>query len=160
MTRSELEKLSLYLYGKNQLTLSDAQKIIIDSSALQTADLTYAMFGGDTTKSLKLYPKVLDIETPVILIRVFLIYVRKLLSIYDSIESGTTINDALKINGFRFFKIVPVIKKHLQLWSVPKLLKCMQLLIDTDIRCKSKDAPTNIFVSDMIIRITKIAVKN
>ncbi len=161
MTRSELEKLSLYLYGKNKLTLKDAEKIISDSSALQTADLTYAMFGGDTATSLRLYPKVLDIgETPVILIRIFLIYVRKLLSVHEAIESGATIDDALKINGFRFFKIIPTIKKHIQLWSVSKLLKCMRLLMDTDIRCKVKDAPTEILVSDMILRITKMAARN
>ncbi len=158
MTKNELEKISLYMMGKQHLSLSDVKKIISDSSALQTSDLTYSIFSGKTEQALKLYPKVLDIgETPVVLIRVFLIYVKKLLSIHGSIENGCSINDALKLNAIRYYKIVPIVQNHVKLWNIQKLLKAIQSLMNTDLMCKLKESPTEILVSDLIINLCNIA---
>ncbi len=158
MTRSELDKLSLYMQGKDHLTYDDVFKVISDSSALQTSDLTYAIFSGYSKQALKLYPKVLDIgETPIVLIRVFLIYVKKLLSIHSSIQNGYSVNDALRINAIRYYKIIPIVQKHIQLWNINKLLHVMQILMDTDIVCKLKESPAEILVSDMILKICQYA---
>ena len=158
MTYNELEKLSLYMKGRDHLTLLDARSVISDSSALQTSDLTYAIFSGDSKKSLKLYPKVLDIgETPIVLIRVFLIYVKKMLSIHSSIQSGCSIDDALKINAIRYYKVIPIVKKHIQSWNTNKLLRAIQILMDTDILCKMKESPSEILVSSMMLDLCSLA---
>ncbi len=160
LTKNELDKLSLYLYGQDTVKYDNAVKMIADSSSIQTQDLTFAVFSGETEKALNLYPKVLDLgETPTILVHVFEIHIRKLLSIHEAILKGMSTTDALKINGIRFFKIIPTVTYQIKLWNVKKLLTALEILIEMDMKCKIKDAPTEILVSDCILKLSRFAKK-
>ncbi len=158
-TKMELEKLSLYISGKNEITLDDAQKCIMDSSSLNLQDLSFAVSEGNNIKLSLIWPRLIaEGNQPVMLLRMLLNHFKNLYYLASEIENGKDIDVILKENKI-FYKLIPNYKKQLDFWSTEKIIKIISQINDVDIKCKTANSPMETLVSQLMFMICSIVNK-
>ena len=159
-TRMELEKISLYLYGKNEITLSDVEKCVMDSSSLGLQDLPFAVAEGNYRKLSLILPRLLsEGNNPVQLLKNVLNHFKNLYYMAGEVESGKNIIDVIKnANPKIFYKLESNYERQLKFWTTEKIIKIISEMNDADIRCRSANAP-HIILSQVMFMICSIVNK-
>lgn len=160
-TRMELEKLSLYLYGKNEITLEDVQSCVMDSSSINLQDLPLAVAEGNNKRLSLILPRLLsEGNYPVVLLKIVLNHFKNLYYMAGEIESGRGISDVIETaKPPIFYKLKPSYERQLKFWSTEKIIKVISEINDADIRCKSKDSPQETILSQLMFMICSIVNK-
>lgn len=156
-TKSELEKIALYLHGKNSITLEDAEKCIMDTSYLNLQDLPLVVAEGSIKKLSMILPRLFaEGIFPIQILKIVSNHFKYLYSLFGEIESGKTKEEVLKPI---FWKIHGSYEKQLDVWNPEKILRVIFELNETTIRCMVSGAPQEILVSQILFTICTIANK-
>ncbi len=160
-TRMELEKILLYLHGKNEITLDDVEKCVMDSSSLGLQDLPLSVAEGNYKKLSLILPRLLsEGNYPVQLLKNVLNHFKNLYYMAGEVESGKNIIDVIKnANPKIFYKLEPSYERQLKFWTTEKIIKVISEMNDADIRCKSANAPQDIILSQVMFMICSIVNK-
>ena len=160
-TRMELEKLSLYLYGKNEITLDDARKCIMDSSSINLQDLALVVAEGNYKKLSLVLPRLIaEGNSPVMLLRMVVNHFKNLYYMASEKENGVSVDEIIKNSKPKiFFKLEPSYKKQLDFWSSEKIIKIISQINEADIKCKSANAPVETIVSQLMFMICSVVNK-
>lgn len=160
-TRMELEKLSLYLYGKNEITLEDAQKCIMDSSSINLQDLALVVAEGNYKKLSLVLPRLINEgNAPVLLLRMVMNHFKNLYYMVSEKENGKSVDEIIKNAKPKiFFKLEPSYKKQLDFWTSEKIIKIISQMNDADIKCKNANAPAETIVSQLMFMICSLVNK-
>ena len=124
-TRMELEKLCLYLYGKDSITIDDAMNCVMDSSVLNMGDLPLAVAEGNNKKLSSILPRLLNEGVyPVQLIRTVLYHFKNLYFMAGEVENGNSISMVIEnVRPQIFFKLKPSYERQLKFWNTTKIIK-------------------------------------
>ncbi len=160
-TRMELEKISLYLYGKNEITIDDAQKCIMDSSSLGLQDLPLSVAEGNNKKLSLILPRLLsEGNTPVQLLKIVINHFKNLYYMASEIENGRNVLDVIKTSKPPiFYKLEASYQRQLNFWTTEKIIKVISEMNDADIRCKSSNTPQDVILSQVMFMICSIVNK-
>lgn len=160
-TRMELEKISLYLYGKNEISLDDAIACVMDSSSLNISDLPLVVAEGNNKKLSSILPRLLNEGIyPVQLLRVVLSHFKNLYFMAGEIENGSSISFVIdNAKPPIFFKLKNSYEKQLKFWNSDKIIKIISKLNQAEIMCKTTNYPQEIILSQILFNICSIVNK-
>ena len=154
-TKMELEKLSLYLYGKTEITLNDVKNVIMDSSSINIYDLPIAVAEGDKKKLNQILPRLLEEGNyPITLLKIVLSHFKKLFVMTIEKENGKTINEIIDNSKPPiFYKQKPSYEKQLSFWNTTKIKQIIIKINETDKKCKSGILSQDILLSHLLFAI-------
>ncbi|MDR1476528.1 MAG: DNA polymerase III subunit delta [Rickettsiales bacterium] len=160
-TRMELEKLCLYLHGKGEATVEDAQKCLMDSSVLSAQDLPMAVAEGNAKRLADILPR-LSSEgfAPVAMLRATLAHFKGLLYMAGEIESGRPIASVIaEARPPIFFKLKPSYERQLRVWNSDRIIRALSRLNDAEVLCKRQGQTQETVVAQALFHLCGAAGK-
>lgn len=142
-TRSELEKLSVYMGKEKNIALADVQASLGDSSAQNMFDLAFLVAEGKHLEINSLLERLYNEGlASVAMLRVLISHFQKILQVKGQVKAGTPQQQAInsvkppinfKYKG-RFGTLVSV-------WSEEMLFRALEMLTEAEIKTKTSDMP-------------------
>ncbi len=143
ITRTELDKLDLYLGDRRQVRLEDAAACVGDSSTLELDALVHATTMGDPVTAMRLIERLLAAkQAPVAIVRVLQGHWQRLWRLRIAVEGGASIAGA--VDGARppiFFKAKPKVTKALGRLTAVDLRYGLHALVEAERRLKTTGLP-------------------
>jgi DNA polymerase III subunit delta len=157
VTRSEVEKLALYVGPGGQVDLTAAQACVGDLAGLSLEDALFAATAGNVAaadRSLEL--AMVEGMSPVTVVRAALMHVQRLHRARLAMSEGASLSEAAK--GARppvFFRREPAFQRALAIWSEAALALASARLSDADRACKRTGAPAETICRNAIIGLAQ-----
>jgi DNA polymerase-3 subunit delta len=146
LTRSELEKLALYLHDQpdRRVRLADAAAVIGDSSALQLDDVIHAAVLGDAAAMERGFERLLaEGEAPQRVLRMASLLLMRLLRLHADASGGKGLEAAVKAaRPPIFWKLQDSYLKAMRRWTPSALGEGLALLQDAERRCRTGQPET------------------
>ena len=157
-TRSELEKLALYVGPGNRVDIDAAMTCVGDLAGLSLDDALYAATTGDVaTADRALEAAVAEGAAPVQVLRVALGHLQKLHRARLAMEEqGLTAGDAVK--GVRppvFYQKVGAFTRSLSLWPAATLMAAMAALAEAERGCKRTGWPDHALCRNAVLTLAR-----
>jgi DNA polymerase-3 subunit delta len=156
--RGELDKLITYKgKDKSPLTLEEAQNCCGVAGAIALDDLIFALADRNTAKALAVYGRLIEEDTPfIVILRAIQNHFRRLHATASRIQSGETADSAMKkLSPPVFFKYVPVFTAQLRQWSPKQIEMILARLMTLEAECKKTGAPVETLCAQTIFGITR-----
>jgi DNA polymerase III subunit delta len=159
LTRSELEKLVLYMgAAARPVTPEDVRAAVGDSAAEALDELVLATAGGDQAAIEAVLNRVLADENPVRVLRVVAGHLMRLHLAKGYEQGGRSAEQA--IDALRppvFWKSKPAMRAQLRLWNPRKLADALDLLLEAEVLCKSTGMPADAILGRCLMRLAAAA---
>lgn len=159
VTRSELDKLALYVADQKTVTLEDAEACVGDSSERGIDDLAAAMTAGDQTLVDRTYARVLhEGANPIQVLRLIQRHFDRMHLVAGKSAAGGNLDAIIKTpRPPVFYKAVAPFKSALRQWSVGKIGQAMELLLKAEMDCKTTGMPSELICARVLMQITAAA---
>lgn len=159
LTRSELEKLALYMGGPGRVGLGDAAAVIGDGSLLSMDDLILAAADGEHDKAQRMLGRLLGEGIGVIaVIRALLRHFQRLHLVQAALQQGATLDQAMAaLRPPPHFRAAPKIRAQSGRWTAPRLAQALQILMMAEIDCKKTGAPDQAICGRLIFSLAQMA---
>jgi DNA polymerase-3 subunit delta len=143
VTRSELEKLALYVGDGGRAGLDDARATIAEAAPLALDDAVLAAAEGDAAALDRALAQVFqEGEPPVSVIRAALRHLQRLHQLVIRIGAGTPRDEAIRAaRPPIFFKQQDSFRRQLGRWREPRLRRQLNALVDAETRMKTTGLP-------------------
>jgi DNA polymerase-3 subunit delta len=142
LSRSEIEKLTLYCHGSRTVTLEDVEAACGDASAVSQDDLTDSTFGGDIEAADGSYwTLIAEGHDPSRLLGALLNHAGTLQSLQADVARGVSEDQAVKTaKPPVFFKRQRLVARQLRMWDFDSLASA-QVTVSAAIRQARQFAP-------------------
>lgn len=163
VTRQELDKLITYMGSSSgaprPVSLDDAMACIGDMSALAQDDLILAAADGDSMTAQRLLDRLFAEGTnPIPILRAALRHFQRLHLAGSALSHGHSQDSALGLlKPPVFFKTKSRFIAQLRLWSPPRAMTALDLLLQTEIDCKTTGMPEQELTSRAFLSIANAA---
>ena len=143
LTRSELDKLVLYVGKGPRVTLADAAAMVGDSAERTLDDLANAVAGGDLPARLRdLGRAVGEGTSPIAILRGVARHVQRLHLLRGYVAEGLAAADAVKrLRPPVFWKEAGPLARQAEAWSGERLAWALGRLLEAEASCKRTGAP-------------------
>ena len=136
-TRSEIEKLLLYIGKNGKLDLEDAVDAIGDAGSTSVDDLVYATAAGDITSSHRALDRLTAANTqPITVIRSMIGHLTKLRAVVAKAETSGLEPALASIRPPIFFKRKTAFQEQARLWSRQRLSLAIDRMLRAEIEVK------------------------
>ena len=159
ISRAELEKLTLYMAGHEEVSLDDAMACVGDSASMTLDDLVDAAAGGN----LKTLPKMQDravqegIE-PIAILRALGRHFQQLHACAGLMAEGMPLDGAVKaLRPPVFFRRVDAFRAQLRLWGPGDVDRALDWLTGAEKECKTTGLPAETICHQTLLRIAASA---
>ncbi len=140
LSRSEIEKLALYSYGKGLIEPEDVEAIMADASALATDRLTDAVFLGDSlVADQALRRSFKEGHDAGVIVGALLRHALLLAKSRLLLDKGQSMSDVER-QARIFFKRSAAFQRHLSLWALGSLESAITTLGDAQAACRKNAA--------------------
>jgi DNA polymerase-3 subunit delta len=156
--RGELEKLITYKgHDKTPVNIDEVRACCGEAGALVLDDLVYAVAGHNTGAALQTFNQLMEEGVSfVVILRALQTHFRKLHLTKAKVESGESIESAMKaLNPPIFFKQQNAFKTQVSRWTTNGVLRVSQKLMDLEAQCKQTGAPVETLCSQAVLGISK-----
>lgn len=157
VTRSELDKLALYMGGPGPVNLDDVRACVGDNAATSLDDLVFAVGGGRPPEIESALTRAFDEgAAPVSILRAVMRHVQRLQLASGLASGGQGAEPALQaLRPPVFFKQKAAFLTQMRNWSPEKLAAAMELLLEAEIDCKTTGLPPETICSRALLRIAQ-----
>jgi DNA polymerase-3 subunit delta len=132
-TRSEIEKLALYVGEQRQVELEDVLASVGHSAGVEQDDLNYAIAEGDSKSIERQLDLNLAETTPIMILRGLARHFLKLHGAVGRLESGASLQDAMvALNSPLFWRDRPRLEKQCRRWSSRAIAVALQKIGETE----------------------------
>jgi DNA polymerase-3 subunit delta len=132
-TRSELEKLILYMGAAKRIELEDAQASVGHSAEVQLDDLSFAIAEGDAKGVERQFDLNLAETAPIMILRGLARHFLKLHGAVGRLEAGEPLQSAMAaLNSPLFWRDRPRLEKQCRRWSTGSLTRALQKIAETE----------------------------
>ena len=159
VSRSELEKLSLYVGDGGEVSLKDAAMMIGDNSALTLFDLALQTADGDALAVDLAISRCLSEEIrPIAILRAVAGHLLRLQLALEKVQKGASPDQAMeKLRPPVFFKAKGRFRLQLLSWTKSRTLKALGLLLDAEQECKRTNMPDAAICGRTLHQVAAIA---
>lgn len=159
LSRSELEKLALYVGDGAKVGLEEARAAVGDSAAIELDDVVNAAAEGDAAALERALSRaLLDGETPVGVLRGLMRHLQRLHVAAARVAGGASEEDAMR--GLRpplFFKLQDRFKRQLRLWSPRRAALALEIVLEAELNAKRTGLPPEVICREALLRIARAA---
>jgi DNA polymerase-3 subunit delta len=161
LTRSELDKLALYMGGPGRVKLEDAAACIGDTAALSMDDLNMATAEGDHAAAQRVLDRLFHEGTsPTGVLRGLQRHFQRLHLCAGHMLKGRTAEQAVAtLKPPPHFRLADRLKAQLQRWPAERLATALDLLVAAEIDCKSTGMPAEEITSRTVMQIARAAAR-
>ena len=161
VTRSELEKLALYVGAGGQVDLAAAEQCVGDLAGLSLNDALFAATAGDvaeTDRALEL--AMAEGTAPVGLLRATLTHLQRLQRARAAVAQGASPNEAAKAaRPPVFFRQEPAFVQALRLWPEPALEAAATRVWEAERACKRTGTPAESLCRSVLLGLAQRAAQ-
>lgn len=159
MSRSELEKLALYVGDGNEATLDDAMICVGDSATMTLDDAVNAACSGDQAALSRALERLFrEGGTPVGVLRATLRHLQRLHLAASRVADGQAPDRAMQaLRPPVFFKNQAAFKSQLSRWPVRRLEQALESIFDAERDCKTTGMPAEAVCSRALMRLAVAA---
>ncbi len=144
-TRSEIEKLLLYIGKNGKLGLEDAVDAIGDAGSTSVDDLVYATAAGDITSSHRALDRLTAANTqPITVIRSMIGHLTKLRAVVAKAETSGLEPALASIRPPIFFKRKTAFQEQARIWSRQRLSLAIDRMLRAEIEVKQTGSDANL----------------
>ena len=158
-TRSEINKLALYMGDQTKVTLADAAAVTGDNAALSQDDLALAVSDGDQGTAQRVLDRLLNEGTsPITVIRGLQRHFTRLHQAMGLMKDGKNAETA--IAGLRpppHFRMAGRMKTQLGRWPADKLATALDVLLNAELDCKTTGLPAPEICGRAVLQLTRAA---
>ncbi len=156
----EIEKLFLYISGKDKVTLHDARLSVGETTESSFDDICMAVADGNQVNIERHLRKATQQgAVPIAILRVAQRYFMKIHSVASMVNKGTPQNQV--IDSLRppiFFKQKPVFNRHVTMWNRGNILwSAMNILYEAELECKKTGANTELVCHRFLMRTASLS---
>lgn len=155
VSRSELSKLMAYMGRERKISIDDAAACIGDASALSVDRMIYALGSGDQRELHETLDRLYaEGELPITLLRAASNHFKRLHLAVAKTAQGMSA-DAVMRSMYPpvHFKRTDAFKRQMQLWSLPKTGRALELLTEAERECKRFGRPQNLVCARVFLQI-------
>ncbi len=158
LSRSELEKLALYVGPGAEVSLADAATAVGNSSALSLDNVVMAAAGGDAMATDRaLTRSYQEGVNPVTVLRALARHLMKLQLVMAHIDKGATPDVAMKaLRPPLFFKAAGPFRVQLRNWTMRRLAQALSLILEAEQQCKRTGSPAESLCSRAALQISRL----
>lgn len=155
VSRTELEKLALYVGDGGEATLADAVASVGDSAAMTLEDLAFAAAGGDLTGLARALDRAWrEGAAPVSVLRSCSRHVQRLQRAAGEIAEGKSTDVAMKsLRPQVFFKQADAFRTQLRHWPPVALGAALTRLTEAEVQCKTTGLPAETICAQALARL-------
>jgi DNA polymerase-3 subunit delta len=159
LTRSELDKLSLYAGDGGRVELDDARLSVGDSAALSLDDAIQAAAEGDAAALERALDRVLqEGDNPVTIIRAALRHLQRLQLLAGRVAGGSSIDETIRsARPPVFYKQAQSFKRQLAQWDDPRLRTALDLAAGAEFAMKQTGSPAETLCRAALHRVAQLA---
>lgn len=159
LTRSELDKLALYMGADKRVTLADAAAVTGDTAALSQDDLAMAASEGDQATVQRVLDRLLhEGISPITLIRGLQRHFTRMHQAAGLVAEGKNAEQALAtLKPPPHFRVAGRMKGQLGRWSPDKLATALDLLLTAEMECKTTGLPAPEICGRAVLQLTRAA---
>ncbi len=161
LTRSELEKLSLYVGGPGRISLVDATACVGDTAGMSLEDLAFAVAEGDHAELLRILDRLYhEGAQPVGILRSVVRHFQRLHLAAGTMAQGKSLDQALAaLKPPVIFKLAPRFKAQVQRWPADRVATALEMLVNAEIDCKTTGLPAAEMAARALMQIARAAGK-
>jgi DNA polymerase III subunit delta len=158
-TRSELEKLALYVGDGGRVELDDALAVVGDQAALELDDAVMAAADGDPARLDRALGRVLlEGESPVTVVRAVLRHLQRLHAMAARRGPAGSVDDVMRTaRPPIFFKHQDSVRHQLGIWSEPALRAALRRLATAEIAIKTTGMPAETLCREALVTVARAA---
>lgn len=159
MTRTEIEKLALYMGDEKRITLAHAEACIGDSSILTLDAIAIAAAGGDMAAVERgLARAYLEGAVAVPVLRATARHLQRLHLMAGARERGDSVERALKaMRPPLHFKLEKALVGQSRNWPTDRVARAMEIVLDAERACKTTGLPAEAICGRALIRVAAAA---
>jgi len=159
LTRSELEKLALYVGDGGRVELDDARRSISDTAALELDDAVMAAGEGDAARVERVLGRILrEGESPVSIVRALLRHLHRLHSLAARVSGGASLDEVLRTaRPPIFFKQEDSFRRQLTQWREARLRRQLDLVAKAELNMKTTGLPAETICREAMLRVAQAA---
>jgi len=155
ISRSELEKLRLYMGEGGEVTLEDAVACIGDSASMTLDDIAFAAGSGNIDRLTHLMDRARREGLAAIsILRAVARHFQRLHLASGSVDEGKSIDAAIKsLRPPVFFKQADTFKGQVRIWPSGRLGQAIVSLSEAEVQCKTTGMPTDTICDQTLLRL-------
>jgi DNA polymerase-3 subunit delta len=151
--RSEMEKLALYVKGKNTVTIDDVSAVLHDAGAAEMDDLVHAVALGDAKRAGVLLDHLFAEQTSAVaILRAAQRHFLRLQLARSFVDGGASANEAIaKLQPKVFWKFAEPMAQQVRRWPSPRIEKALQRLYESEAAVKRTGAPDTTLCAQVLL---------
>ena len=155
VSRSELEKLRLYMGKGGEVTLEDAIACIGDSASMTLDDIAFAAASGNIDRLTHLMDRARREGLAAIgILRAVARHFQRLHLASGSVDEGKSADVAIKsLRPPVFFKQADVFRGQVRIWPTGRLGQALVSLSEAEVQCKTTGMPTDTICDQTLLRL-------
>ncbi|MBL8834486.1 MAG: DNA polymerase III subunit delta [Rhodospirillales bacterium] len=161
ITRSEIEKLSLYVGAGKRASVEDCIAVIGDSADIDLDDVIRATAGGDMTSLDRAYARIsAEGDSSIGVLRMVSRHFQRLQMAQGEMARGLDADAAMgKLRPPVFWKEKTPFKSQLSRWPLPRLTAALERLLEAEIQCKSSGMPAELVAQRCLMALAQMAAQ-
>jgi DNA polymerase III subunit delta len=159
LTRSELEKLTLYAGDGGRVELEDARLAVSDTAGLELDDAVMATAEGDAARLERVLDRVFrEGESPVSVIRALLRHLQRLHLLAIRLSAGASLEEVLRTaRPPIFFKQQESFKRQLVRWTEARLRPQLDRIAKAELNMKTTGLPAETICREAMLALAQAA---
>jgi DNA polymerase III subunit delta len=159
VTRREIEKLALYAHGQKTISIEDVRATMGDESEIRAEEVCDAAGEGDVKRlDFTLARLWAADQSPVMVVRAAMSHFQRLLAAKSAVERKESLDAAMrKMWPPVHFSRVNAFKAQVARWNEDRLGDALDLLLETEVLCKTTAIPAEAALGRALLNIAAMA---
>ncbi|MBK8173934.1 MAG: DNA polymerase III subunit delta [Rhodospirillales bacterium] len=160
LTRSELDKLALYVGEGNPAGIGDVLAVMSGAGEISLDDIVFTACSGNLAGlDRRLTAGFAEGLEAIALLRAVSRHLRRLMAVRALRDGGVPIKQAMEtLRPVVFFRLQPAFRRHVEMWKMTHLAQGLALVSECELRCKTSGTPQQLVCKRTMFEVARLAM--